>query len=260
MDIALRIGLFVCVVALAASTVWLGMIDKNGGAAISATLCIGLCIFLFLARFKRFKGLGFEGELWEQEMEEAVELQRDLRNLSERVGEIVFWQLGPGSRMGGGDPRKILAIIERTESNLEALNVDRQKIEELKRPWHKCIMRDLANPITVRVRDIVREGSKVIDAEIAALGSPTPAEKMPEQRALIEKRRAMNAVASQLNDLIWRDDYENVPRLLREAIDESPWLTNKDRENLYSEFTERFQDIDHYAREGSVQHPKVLEF
>ena len=63
LDAILRSGLLLAVLVLAVSTVWLGAIDKPGAAGISASLCIGLCIFLFLPQFKRFKGLGFEGEL-----------------------------------------------------------------------------------------------------------------------------------------------------------------------------------------------------
>ena len=124
LDNFLRVGLLLTVVGLAASTVWLGAIDKTGAAGITAALCFGLCIFVFLYRFKRFKGLGFEGELWEQEMEKAAEIRRALKGLSERVGENVFWQLGPGSRWAGDNAEKVFGIIERTHRNLEAAGVD----------------------------------------------------------------------------------------------------------------------------------------
>ncbi len=75
LDNFLRVGLLLGVLGMAASTVWLGANDKTGAAGITAALCFGLCIFVFLYRFKRFKGLGFEGELWEQEMEKAAELR-----------------------------------------------------------------------------------------------------------------------------------------------------------------------------------------
>ncbi len=125
MDNVLRVGLLLTVVGLATSTVWLGAIDKTEAAGITAALCFGLCIFVFLYRFKRFKGLGFEGELWEQEMEKAAELRSGLQDLSERVGESVFWDLGAGSRMGLSDTGKIFGIIERTDQNLAAVGIDR---------------------------------------------------------------------------------------------------------------------------------------
>ena len=133
---------------LVGSTVWLGAIGKTEAAVVTAPLCILLCVFLQLSRFKRFKGLGIEAELWENEMEEAAELRRASKDLSERVGESVYWNLGEGSRMSYKGTEKLFGLIERTDQNLKAAGIDRNKIEELKRPWHKCVMRDLANPIT----------------------------------------------------------------------------------------------------------------
>ncbi len=52
MDNFLRIGLLAAVLILAASTVWLGVSDKIGAAGITSGLCFGLCIFVFLYRFK----------------------------------------------------------------------------------------------------------------------------------------------------------------------------------------------------------------
>jgi hypothetical protein len=42
----------------------------------SASFAMGFLCFLFasVARFKRFKGLGFEAELWEDKQKEAAEL------------------------------------------------------------------------------------------------------------------------------------------------------------------------------------------
>jgi len=259
LDNVLRVGLFLAVLGMAGSTVWLGAIDKTGAAGITATLCVGLCVFVFLYRFKRFKGLGFEGELWEQEMEEAAELKRGLKDLSERVGENVFWQLGPGARMGGIGTKNSFNIIEHTHQNLEAVGIDRLKIEEMKRPWHKCIMRDLANPITERLSTVVMKKAEDIVAEIAALGSPMPAESIPEHDALIVKQRAMHETPQKLNGVIWHDDYENVPRLLRQTIDDNPWLTANERETIYLDCAEEFRDIDQYARDRTVRRPEVLK-
>ncbi len=259
LDNLLRVGLLLTVVGLAASTVWLGAIDKPEAAGITAALCVGLCIFVFLYRFKRFKGMGFEGELWEQEMEQAAELRRALQDLSERVVESVYWLLGAGSRFGPGDASKIFGIIERTDQNLVAVGIDRLKIEDMKRSWHKCIMRDLAAPITERLSTVVMKKAKDIEAEIAALGKPLPAERIPERTVLIEKQMAMNETPKKLNPVIWHDDYENVPGLLRQTIDDNPWLTADEREAIYLDCAEEFRDIDQYARDRTVRRPEVLK-
>ena len=258
MDNFLRVGLLLAVLVLAASTVWLGAIDKTEAAMTTAALCFGLCIFVFLYRFKRFKGLGFEGELWEQEMEKAAELRRILKDLSQRVGEYIFWQLGPGSRWTDTTKQRF-SIIERTQQNLEAVGIDRQEIEELKRPWHKVVMRDLANPITERVSDAAKRTAEQLEKKIRDFGGAVPAEKAAEYDALHKELGALRDYPKQLNKLIWRDDYENVPRLLREEIDGSPWLTADDRQAIYSDCAEEFRDVDQYARDRTVRRPEVLK-
>ncbi len=95
-------------------------------------------------------------------------------------------------------------------------------------------------------------------AEIAALGNPVPAEKMPEHTVLIEKQRTMNKTPKKLNAVIWHDDYENVPDLLRQTIDDNPWLTADEREAIYLDCAEEFRDIDQYARDRTVRRPEVL--
>jgi hypothetical protein len=152
----LRIGLFILVVGLVGSTVWLAMDDKSEGAWVTATLCIGLSIFTYLHRFKRFKGLGFEGELWEQEMEKAAELRLGLKRLTYNIAENFFLQMGPGARWGGIDSKTRFRLIEQTQQNMKSVGIDSQDIETIERPWHKCVMRDLADPITQRVQELTQ--------------------------------------------------------------------------------------------------------
>ena len=258
LDNLLRIGLFVCVGSMAFATVWLGYNDKTGAAGITAGLCFGLCIFLFLSRFKRFKGLGFEGELWEQEMEKAAELRLALNDLTAHVAENVYWDLGEGGRLGRKDTDKILGIIERADRNLEAAGVDRFEIEEMKRPWHKCIMRDLAYPITEHVRSILKGKMKAVEAELKAFGPAIDADSQPRHQELGQQLGSLGEAPKQLYKVIWRDDYENVPRLLRQAIEENPLLADEDKETLYANCADEFLDIEQYARERTVRRPELL--
>lgn len=258
MDNFLRIGLLIAVLGLSASTVWLGATGENKAAGITAALCFGLCIFVFLYRFKRFKGMGFEGELWEQEMEKAAELRLALKDLAERVGESVYWDLGEGSRLGASDPNKILGIIERTDKNLQAMEIEPAKIEEMKRPWHKPIMHDLAKPITDRLNELAKKKLKEIDNEISTLGYPVPEEHLKKYKDLAQKKHEFIRFGIQLHKLIWRDDYENVPNILRQTIDQADWLTDDERQVIYLDSVEEFSDIDQYALKRTVRRHEVL--
>ncbi len=69
----------------------------------------------------------------------------------------------------------------------------------------------------------------------------------------------MDETPRKLNAVIWHDDYENVPRLLRQTIDDNLWLTADERETIYLDCAEEFRDIDQYARDRTVRRPEVLK-
>ncbi|MBT4688200.1 MAG: hypothetical protein HOB72_08920 [Rhodospirillaceae bacterium] len=258
MDNFLRVALMLAVMGLSFAAVWLGSIDKSDAASIAAALAFGLCIFVFLYRFKRFKGLGFEGELWEQEMEKASEIRRSLRDLAEQASENIYWDLGPGSRVGGKSPNELFSIVKRTDQNLESIGIERQKIDELKRPWHKCVMRDLAYPIVERIGVAAQNRRKNIEAEMEAIGNPVPAEKLPEFEALARERPKIAEVVKELDKLIWRDDYETVPNRLRNAIKGSDWLVADEQQEILLDMAEEFNDIDGYAANRTIRRPQQL--
>ena len=258
MDNFLRVSLLLAVMVLVGSTVWLSAHDKTGGATVTAGLCIGLCIFTFLYRFKRFKGLGFEGELWEQEMEKAAELRRALQDLSERVGESVFWHMGEGGRWARKDPNKVFGIIERTTRNLRRAGASEQTIEELKRPWHKVVMRDLAQPIEKYLCGLTAKKKPNYQKEMAKLGNPVSDENLNRHKILVEEFDQIVQYPKMMSELVWQDEYERVPELLRREIETRSWLTDEDRRLVREKCTEAFQDIDQYARDRTVRRPEVL--
>ena len=84
------------------------------------------------------------------------------------------------------------------------------------------------------------------------------ADPTPREAELREKHHEMGQQVGQSNELIWRDDYENVPRLLREFIDQNPCLQPDHRQAIYQECEQEFLDIDQYARERTIRRPEVL--
>jgi hypothetical protein len=72
----------------------------------SASFAMGFLCFLFasVARFKRFKGLGFEAELWEDKQKEAAELIDRLKAIvAIYTREVVLSKVTQGRWEGGRD-------------------------------------------------------------------------------------------------------------------------------------------------------------
>ena len=61
-------------------------IQNRGAANVTAVLGIGFLfvVLLLLAKFKRFKGFGFEAEMWEEKQEEAAALVAALKHEFDR--------------------------------------------------------------------------------------------------------------------------------------------------------------------------------
>ncbi len=253
-----RALLWIAAMALFICGVTLSFKDQVGAATVTYAASVVVLIFSFLARFKRFKGLGVEAELWETEMEQAAEVRRKLQDLSLQLAELTYFQLGPGSRMGHIPEKQKIGLVERLEETLEGAGLGRDAIEQIKSPWHKCLMYDQANPIAVQLRDAVEEKIKVVKDEIGALGSPVPAESLSEHARLVKKQRTMSETISGLNGLVWQDKWERVPGLLREAIDNNLWLAPDERQTIYDDCREQFSDIDYYVRERKLRRPESL--
>lgn len=215
---------------------------------------VGLFLFFaFLPHFKRFKGLGFEGELRE-EIEQAAKLRRGLQALAEQLGESVAWQMAAFGSWGGGEFQEKRAIVDRTAGILKDIGISPAKIDELNRAWHKMVMTELARPVAKCLRSILHKKMEVIMAR------NIDSERMPhDQVSLQSNYHSIDRARARLSGLWIRDDYENVPSSLRAFIEESPWLTPDDRQAIYRDCVEEFLDIDQYARERTIRRPDILK-
>jgi hypothetical protein len=82
----------------------LTFIDVPSVAASSAAFVMGFMCFVFssVARFKRFKGLGFEAELWEDKQREAAELIERLKDIVAIYSREVVMSKVTSGRWGNG--------------------------------------------------------------------------------------------------------------------------------------------------------------
>lgn len=259
MENVLRTGLFIAALSTTAATIYLGYLERNIAAGTTGALTAVLCAFVFLTRFKRFKGLGFEGELWEQEMEKAATLRKSLQELTKNVAEVTYWSLGEGARIADLSYEKLAAIVERSDHTLIDMGMSADQINQLKRPWHKCIMYDLSQPILAAARDKATERRQAVEAEIQELRQRAGIGDHERSIALTPAADRLRRLPKELNAIAWSDDYEQVPQRLREKIDGFPEWDQADRQAIYEAAAAAFLDIDYYAQNKVARRPEVLE-
>ena len=141
----------------------------------SAVFAIGFFSFLYsnLARFKRFKGLGFEAELWEDKQKEAADLIDRLKDVVAIYSrEVVMAQVMRGRWSNGSDWKANWALYDELVGQHDAIG---QKIDfaPLKRDVDQMFLFDMSHHLGSALQTMVEEARSAVRKKIdAEFGSP----------------------------------------------------------------------------------------
>lgn len=139
------------------------------GMAASGSLCavLGLLLLAFvrLSKFRKFRGLGFEAELWEDKQAEAERLIERTRALLVLLTKTMVTAAPRMNRMMEAfSKREQLALAQRAEEELLAAGVAPADLQGLYSEVDKWTAWDMASPVC---RDI----SQAINRHVAELES-----------------------------------------------------------------------------------------
>lgn len=133
-----------------------------------------LQLLLFhLARFKRFKGLGFEAELWEDKQKEAADLIDRLKGIvSVYTREIVMGDVMRG-RWGGGEGwEKRWALFDELTGKHTELGQDID-FSSLKHKVDSIFIFDICNPLADSIRRSIEKAKSDVSKNLhQKYGSP----------------------------------------------------------------------------------------
>lgn len=148
---------------------------NNQIASASAVFAMSFFSFFYsnLARFKRFKGLGFEAELWEDKQKEAAHLIDRLKSVvAVYTREIVMNNVMRG-RWGGSESwQKRWSLLDELEGRHSELG---QQIDfsDLKHDVESVFIFDICSPLASSVRQSIESAkSEANNAANARFGSP----------------------------------------------------------------------------------------
>lgn len=141
----------------------------------AAVFGIGFLCFIYanVARFKRFKGLGFEAELWEDKQREAADLIERLREVvSIYTREVVIGNVRAG-RWGGGpgwaDHWKLYDDLV-TQHNVLGQKID---FSGIKKVMDDYFLFDMSLRYVEKVNAAINDGQRLAHAKIGSeFGSP----------------------------------------------------------------------------------------
>jgi len=194
-----------------------------------------------LARFKKFKGLGFEAELWEDKQKEAADLIDRLKNVvTVYTREIVMNNVMRG-RLGAESWQKRLDLIDELEGRHSELG---QQIDfsSLKRDVESVFIFDLCSPLASSVRQSI-ESTKAEAGKIASARFGNPVKDLEGWNKFHENLRS---IASKYENVFERAKTENVAKGI---------LLNA--QNAKEQFKDNFS-IDLKFKDGVIDRLEVL--
>lgn len=112
--------------------------NTTSGSVAAVFTILTLC-FLYLSRFRRIKGLGFEAEMWEEKQEEAERTLVELRSISSLFAKVLLTDLISGHFMGGMGLDRRIYLYSEVRNRLKKIGINESEIADAEGEWRKGI-------------------------------------------------------------------------------------------------------------------------
>lgn len=182
------------------------------GQVTSASAVFAMAFFSFfysnLARFKRFKGLGFEAELWEDKQREAAALIERLKSVvSIYTREIVMGSVMRG-RWGGDEKwAKRWALLDDLRGSHTELGQDID-FSDLQHDVESVFIFDMVSPLSSIIRQVIDRGKETA----RTAGSERFGNPITDTQGFNAFHQKLNSIVSVDDDLFNRAKRENIAR------------------------------------------------
>jgi hypothetical protein len=183
-------------------------------AGASAVFAMAVFSFFYsnLSRFKKFKGLGFEAELWENKQKEAADLISRLKSVvAIYTREIVMGNVMRGRWGGGVDEswQKRWALLEELKGQHSELGQDID-FTELHRDVENVFIFDLCHPLANAIYQSIEEGKSLALNQARRKAGSTATDIDQYGRHI----KDVNSIESGYDDLFDRAKTENIAQSL----------------------------------------------
>ncbi len=250
-----RIILFIAVGTFFSLAIFFAVRDNLRSSIVFLTVGFLCLIFIFLSRFKRFKGFGFEAELWESKQEEAAELIATLRSLVSIVSQQLLSLSSRAGRWDSATPRKELFELHRRLNDLlMSINISERDREEISADYFYYIAVDMLSPIVNKINQRVTAASKEKNEQLAKLRQSTS--NQDEYNKLISEHRWINNFR-----IDWKEIHKNalqskVADYLIEQIYKLDFLSVHEKKELFDELKEEIADLREWIKHKNLRRPE----
>ncbi|GEM_PF-2523902 len=234
-------------------------VDKNTGAGLTFTAGTLILIFSLLSKFKKFKGLGIEAELWEEKQEEAEKLISNLKSLSvvvsKPIGHLVtklgYWNTALSRE-------ELYKIQNNLKDELEKNDISNAMIDEALMEFHLFNLRGLKGPMYSFMQEAIKNEIKKWEEKLRNYPSPVNAGD-PDYASLCEDKKKVyewqDKVRKKFPELSLNNGIDSLQQFIQDF--ESEPLMNIN-ENLLEKFKDELEDIKYY--QGNKEFRRLPEW
>jgi hypothetical protein len=233
-------------IGLLAAGAYLCLLDRPASAATSLGFGFLLLVLLLLAKFKRFKGFGFEAEMWEEEQVKAAALVDRLSLLSEAVTTQMALI---AARIGLWDSSfsipEMAALLEQIEQLLAAANVSQSDHDKILSPLYTRIELDYWNTARGFLERVLRREAEQVHAVI-------PSTPRDDREPLNQRSQLLSHDLNLLHGLPYAE-FRRSPSLkpISALAHASPFLSTVP--DILKELNELDLDLQHFIKNRSVR-------
>lgn len=211
-------GLFVLVgLAFLAGSLY-SLYERN---LLATSALFVLCVFSFVysnvSRFKRFKGFGFEAELWEDKQKEAANLIDRLKSIIAVYSREIVMSSVMRNRWGGGNEWKSRwALFDEIVHQHDELGQDID-FSDLKRKVDSVFIFDICTPLASSVRQSIDKCRSNVMVQLQQeFGSP-----VTDLEGWNAKHEKLRNIVGKEEDLFERVQTENIAKSVLFIVSEA---------------------------------------
>jgi hypothetical protein len=249
----MRRTLFAVALTLFAVGTFLILTDKVAASATTYAAGIVSLVFVFLSKFKRFKGFGIEAELLEKRVEEANVTIKRLRAIALPMAEMLFTIAARMGRWGSALPhRDSYRLMESIQTELQKNGVSQEELESAKVNWHYFNMRDLAVPITMRLGKTIQAKIAKAHADLSKVPSPIN-QNDPDFLRINQNLTKLNQYLTGLSAIYTEGNSIDFAERIESAINSTEVLDADEKRQLLAESRTELDDLKYYEEKMSFR-------
>ena len=182
----------------------------------SAAVVFGLGFLSFIyanvSRFKKFKGLGFEAELWEDKKREAADLVERLKKIvSIYTEEVVLIRVRQGRYDNGPEWKSIWKLFDQLTEQHDKLG-QRIDFTQLKKKMDGYFLFNMTIPALQSITEAIRSAKSVAQEKVGVeFGNP-----IRDAKGFSDRHSVLNEVKHEIHDALQVSTEDN---LAQEALE-----------------------------------------